>query len=258
MHCRELVVKYGERPVLLLDLVLHLAEERRRVQRLGAEAGHAVSRLSRVRGRCYIWSTPRSAPLRPSSVHRFRRCAMRLLLLVFTCHTVCCAKWPLRAPHAPDVPASFDCAMRKAAYTFGRTLIPRLGAFPDLFYALGLNEPACEGELQALDAGQPPPEPPAATLPSDAIYVSPSSQAGPQGDGSLDAPMRSLQLAADAAARTVGKTVVLRGGTHYLREPLRLEPLHSGLSLLGFPGEAGGATHTPRVAPSGRGRVVLF
>jgi len=174
---------------------------------------------------------------------------MRLLLLVFTCHTVCCAKWPLRAPHAPDVPASFDCAMRKAAYTFGRTLIPRLGAFPDLFYALGLNEPACEGELQALDAGQPPPEPPAATLPSDAVYVSPSSQAGPQGDGSLDAPMRSLQLAADAAAWTVGKTVVLRGGTHYLREPLRLEPWHSGLSLLGFPVEAGGAnTYTSRRA----------
>eukprot|EP00962_Isochrysis_galbana_P030730 scaffold9980_cov121-Isochrysis_galbana.AAC.1 len=148
--------------------------------------------------------------------------------------------------------------MRKAAYTsFGRTLIPCLGAFPDLFYALGLNEPGCVGEQQTLDAGQPPPEPPAATLASDAIYVSPSSQAGPQGDGSLDAPMRILQLAADAAARTVGKTVVLRGGKHYLREPLRLEPLHSGLSLLGLPGQAGGPTHTPRVAPSGRGPVVF-
>jgi hypothetical protein len=163
---------------------------------------------------------------------------MRLLLLSVACHAASGAKWPLRALHAPDVPASFDCAMRKAAYTFGRKLMPRLGAFPDLFYALGLNEPGCVGELQALDAGQPPAEPPAAALPPDAIYVSPSSQADGDGDGSLRAPMRSVQRAADAARRTLSKTVVLRGGTHFLAEPLRFDPSHSGLSLIGSPGEA--------------------
>ena len=29
-------------------------------------------------------------------------------------------KWPIRAPHADKVPASFDCEMRKAAYDYGR------------------------------------------------------------------------------------------------------------------------------------------
>ena len=34
-----------------------------------------------------------------------------LLLLLSTASA---SKWPLRAKHADDVPASFDCAMRKA------------------------------------------------------------------------------------------------------------------------------------------------
>ena len=36
---------------------------------------------------------------------------------------------------AGDVPASFDCAMRNAAYQFGTSLVPRLGAFKPLYDA---------------------------------------------------------------------------------------------------------------------------
>lgn len=39
-----------------------------------------------------------------------------------------------------DVPASFDCAMRKLAYSFGQQALPRFGNFESLFYALGLND----------------------------------------------------------------------------------------------------------------------
>merc|ERR1711871_1074923 len=59
----------------------------------------------------------------------------------------CSAKWPLRARHADDVPASFDCAMRKLAYAYGKKLVPRQGSFESLFYALDLNEPNCTESL---------------------------------------------------------------------------------------------------------------
>eukprot|EP00962_Isochrysis_galbana_P030731 scaffold9980_cov121-Isochrysis_galbana.AAC.2 len=78
MHCRELVVKYGELPVLLLDLVLHLAEERRRVQRLCDDAGHAVSRLSARIGGPSIFGAPcdrRRSAGRPSTASGVVRCA---------------------------------------------------------------------------------------------------------------------------------------------------------------------------------------
>ena len=55
--------------------------------------------------------------------------------------------WPLRAPHADGVPASFDCAMRQLAYAYGKQLAPRQGKFESLFYALGLNDPACKADL---------------------------------------------------------------------------------------------------------------
>ena len=45
------------------------------------------------------------------------------------------------------VPASFDCAMRQAAYSFGQKLLPRKGDFKDLYYALDLNDPACPTPL---------------------------------------------------------------------------------------------------------------
>lgn len=40
--------------------------------------------------------------------------------------------WPLQK----NVPASFDCAMRKAAYEYGQKTLPRKGAFESLYYAL--------------------------------------------------------------------------------------------------------------------------
>merc|ERR1711865_366209 len=128
-------------------------------------------------------------------------------------------KWPLRAAHKDAVPPSFDCAMRKAAYSFGKKLIPRQGTFESLFYALDLNADDCKGEL---DSSSPAPtriidENP---IPLGAIYVSPDGKDAPDA-GSVSSPFRSLQAAVDAAVTREGpKHVVLRHGEHFLTETL--------------------------------------
>lgn len=143
------------------------------------------------------------------------------------------SKWPLRAPHASGVPASFDCAMRKAAYDYGKMRIPRMGKFESLYYALDLNDPDCKAEL----SGPEPTRAKGPSVPADAIYV--AVDGDDDAVGTLSAPLRSMQAAADlAASRSSGsQTVVLRGGTHYLTETLTLTPKHSGLSFVAHPGE---------------------
>ena len=61
-----------------------------------------------------------------------------LLLLVLLTATAT-AKWPLRAAHRDAVPSTFDCLMRKAAYEYGKKLLPRRKDFLELYYALDLN-----------------------------------------------------------------------------------------------------------------------
>eukprot|EP00435_Cladocopium_sp_Y103_P019596 s583_g4.t1 len=137
-----------------------------------------------------------------------------------------------------DVPASFDCEMRKLAYAYGRKLLPRLGAFESLYYALDLNSDSCHQE-QAADE---PIEQPGTALPNNwrdtAVFVD-----GTNGDGSNvgseSHPLRSLQVACDRAVTSGSETpmVVLRGGTHFLTESLMLGPQHSKLLITSYPKE---------------------
>ena len=129
-----------------------------------------------------------------------------------------------------DVPASFDCAMRKAAYDFGKKLVPRQGSFEALYYALDLNSDDCHVDYDAF-AG---PKADDVILPADAVYVAP----GGAGDGAAASPLGALQAAYDLAASRASKTVVLRGGTHYVQEPVLLTRKHSGLRVVAYPGEA--------------------
>ena len=101
-----------------------------------------------------------------------------------------------------DVPASFDCAMRKAAYDFGKKLVPRQGSFEALYYALDLNSDDCHVDYDAF-AG---PKADDVILPADAVYVAP----GGAGDGAAASPLGALQAAYDLAASRASKTVVLR------------------------------------------------
>eukprot|EP01065_Artemidia_motanka_P026800 TRINITY_DN32038_c0_g1_i1.p1 TRINITY_DN32038_c0_g1~~TRINITY_DN32038_c0_g1_i1.p1 ORF type:complete len:933 (+),score=311.52 TRINITY_DN32038_c0_g1_i1:85-2799(+) len=149
------------------------------------------------------------------------------------------SKWPLRRPgesvkdftDVDAVPASFDCGMRKLAYQYGKQLLPRQGSFESLYYALDLNSEDCHTDL----TGAAPTREEAA-VPADAIYVSPSGNDG--ASGTLGAPLRSIQQAADLAADRGGsRTVVLRAGTHYIKESILLTPRHNDVTLRNYPGE---------------------
>ena len=148
------------------------------------------------------------------------------------------AKWPLRAPHRDQVPAGFDCEMRKAAYAFGKKTLPRLGDFMPLFYALDLNEDCATSTPSGMNGATGA----NVRVPADAIFVEPAlkPRAATGALGTIGFPFRSLQAAADAAAaqHNTSKTVVLRGGTYYLSSPLNLDARHSGLTFVNMPNES--------------------
>lgn len=154
-------------------------------------------------------------------------------LIVFALVDVVLGKWPLRgpSPHVDGVPASFDCSVRKLAYTYGKKLIPRMGAFDSLYYALDLNSADCHA---ALESNSDPESAAVEGVPTDAIFV--AADGDDSAAGTFGAPMRSVQLAVDAAALAGKSTVVLRGGVHFLSETLfldanlRLKIARSGLT----------------------------
>ena len=144
------------------------------------------------------------------------------------------------------VPPEFDCAMRHAAYRFGKHLLPRLGDFPELYLALGLNAEcgarpfkdttisatAAELNVQAIKRRLQ-------DLPADAVYVAPDVQGNlkSRGIGTLEHPLSDLQDAVELASSRGSKTVIMRGGTFYLEHTLSIEPRHSGVTISAFPGE---------------------
>lgn len=163
---------------------------------------------------------------------------MYSLSFILTIVPAVATKWPLRGPahHVDSVPSSFDCGMRKLAYTYGKKLIPRMGAFESLYYALDLNSPDCHVDLKS-DSAPEVSELKASELevPKDAIFVSPTGD--DSAPGTLAAPVRSVQRAVDSAASSGKKHVVLRGGVHYLQDTLSLEAKHSGLTIMSHPRE---------------------
>ena len=132
-----------------------------------------------------------------------------------------------RAAGGPNT-KSFDCAMRKYAYAHGKSLVPRQGKFESLFYALNLNDPQCQGTMAA-DTDAPAPVTEAAELAADALFVSPTGTEA--GTGTKASPMVSVQAAVDLAATRASKTVVLRGGSHFLEQTLMLGPATSPPNL---------------------------
>jgi hypothetical protein len=134
------------------------------------------------------------------------------------------------------VPASFDCAMRKLAYSHGKQLLPRLGGFDPLFDALGLN-------VDCQDATEPPvrtsePLVPAAhrAVPDSAVYADAAKGTdGAACGASAASPCQTIQAAADRAG--AGGTVVLGdGGVFYLSTAVVLTSAHSGLTIQAAPG----------------------
>ena len=156
-------------------------------------------------------------------------------LLVF------CAAAPAVASRA-SAPDSFDCAMRQAAYSYGKHLLPRKGSFESLYYALNLNDPSCPTALSSAESLAAPASSPrlsVAGLPGDTIFVSPDGD--DDSSGTLGAPLRNIAHAVDVACaadrRSKHPTVVLRGGTHFVQESIVLTARHSHLQLISYPGE---------------------
>ena len=132
----------------------------------------------------------------------------------------------------PGITHSFDCAARKAAYSFGQALLPGRGAFKSLFQALQLQ--ACNMSTPAvMDEYRPPTYGPPAGA---ALYVDPhGDDANP---GTLERPLRSIAVAVARSARKasgpLGATILLRGGTHYTPETVEIGPEHSGLTIQNY------------------------
>eukprot|EP01048_Picozoa_sp_COSAG05_P022401 COSAG05_NODE_4467_length_1502_cov_1.556664_1_plen_354_part_10 len=146
---------------------------------------------------------------------------------------------------------TFDCAMRKLALSFGKQLRPDQGSFTTLYEALDLNnfngssncksdpvEPT-EVELAGhIDFGaRLGIERVSTEIPDGALFVAPDGD--DSAPGTRSAPLASIQLACDRATLLEAgpRTVVLRGGTHFLPETIYLGPQHSELTLMSHPGE---------------------
>ena len=89
-----------------------------------------------------------------------------LVLLLSARHA---APWPL----PENVSEAFDCDMRKAAYAYGKKLVPRMGSFESLYYALDLNNESCKVPLPPPSSGERSRQR-APTFPRGTVFVSPS------------------------------------------------------------------------------------
>ena len=87
--------------------------------------------------------TPHPSIFRDNGIIEHMHCLGNVLLT-----SAYAAQWPLRTSSVQNVPASFDCAMRRAAYDYGRDLVGRHGSFESLYYALDLNSKDCHADLE--------------------------------------------------------------------------------------------------------------
>jgi hypothetical protein len=123
-------------------------------------------------------------------------------------------------------PASFDCAVRRAAWEYGKATLPQRGSFRTLFDAMQLGALCGDTPPVELDRWSPPTFP----TPAKAVLYCDAAAAPSSGDGSQSHPFASLAEAVQAAARMPGSTIVLRGGVYHERT-LALGPEHSGLTI---------------------------
>jgi hypothetical protein len=140
-----------------------------------------------------------------------------------------------------DVPPSFDCAIRSAAWQYGKKLLPERGQFSTLFDALqlgacpGLSRPAERDTWSQRDDPLPTDQP--------VLFVSTATATGTVAE-SQQHTYKTVHEAVEASrrlrARGAPATIALRQGVHYVGETLQLGEADSGLTLRSYPGEAAG------------------
>jgi hypothetical protein len=132
-----------------------------------------------------------------------------------------------------DIPHSFDCAARQAAWQYGKATLPRRGDFKTLFDALQLENGCGIAAPPSADRWTPPTLP---TPPVGGVYVAPNAAAG--GDGSIGKPFATIQAALDQAAAMDGAaTILLRAGTHVVASQLVVTAAHSHVAVQNYNGE---------------------
>ena len=136
---------------------------------------------------------------------------------------------------------SFDCAARKLAYEYAKTLRPDKGDF--LVVHEGLQLSGCGVALSGTPAPAPARPPPATGAAAAAeFFVSVNGSDG-GGSGTLAAPFatphRGIAACRGASAAGAPCTVTLRGGMYLLGDnPVQLTSADSGLTLQSFSGES--------------------
>ena len=149
-----------------------------------------------------------------------------------------------------------ECHARLLTYEFSLSLLPERAPLVEAFDALelwttcGVSRPDATEGLPAF--------PPTSAVPEGAFFV--AVDGSDEGPGSEAEPFATPRRALEATRAAPGrKAIVLRGGTYFLGETLRLDERDSGLSMTNYRREAvwlsGGVPIATAWEPFGDGNV---
>ena len=140
-----------------------------------------------------------------------------------------------------NVPADVDCEVRKLAYEYGKHLLPERGSFRTLFEALQLSFCNLTTPTE-MDVYTPPILPTPHPANAYNIFVSAVDGNDAIADGSKGKPFATLHRALEVAKHRTNATILVRGGSYHLKEPLLVEAAHTGLTIQNYNGEAATVT----------------
>eukprot|EP01083_Nonionella_stella_P003656 10523_1 len=157
--------------------------------------------------------------------------------------------WKLKAPTSNGefinsgtpggVPLSFDCAVRRYAWEYGKQIQPRHGHFVQLFDALQLS--ACNVTRPSPKKRSPPKYKTKSA--SSCVYYIDVNRGSDTNDGSLSSPFQSI-LKGIEATRSQRKTspnvacvLQLMEGTYYQSQTIELTPTDSNLTIQNYNGQ---------------------
>ena len=132
-------------------------------------------------------------------------------------------------PDQPGTPADFMCDWRKLTAEYAKKLRPDAEA--KVFDALQLQK-FCNDSVRPDPSKLPIVFPPRNDLPHNAVYVD-GATGQDTNSGSIDKPLKTI-----AHALTMKmNAVVIRAGTYYIKETLKMGAEHNGMTVTNYPGE---------------------
>eukprot|EP00475_Leptophrys_vorax_P015852 TRINITY_DN2221_c0_g2_i1.p1 TRINITY_DN2221_c0_g2~~TRINITY_DN2221_c0_g2_i1.p1 ORF type:complete len:787 (-),score=214.49 TRINITY_DN2221_c0_g2_i1:1749-4109(-) len=129
-----------------------------------------------------------------------------------------------------QIPSSFDCAVRKFALEYASTMPAAVGRLQMIHDALQVDM-FCNETQRGVYPARPTR---CFNIPSDNVwFVDAVTGSDQTGTGAENLPFNSIQRALDVSRNRVvsSKTIVLREGTYFLGETLKLDSRDSGLTI---------------------------